>query len=167
MRWAGHERPSRSGLGSLPGCPGVNHAERPTTSGTDCPEWPGERRPMPLTGRTTVTPDLKGCLEEVSRIAAGAGTQLQRHDQQKEPRGAGPLVLQPGPRLHGTKRLGCRSAASSLRCLVHHSGAAGGARGQVLQISNRGPGLHGIQTRTRPARSADSRVIAAAAQREA
>jgi hypothetical protein len=33
---------------------------------------------MPLTGRTTVTLDLKGCLEEVSRIAAGAGTQPQR-----------------------------------------------------------------------------------------
>ncbi len=84
MRWAGHERPSRSGLGSLPGCPGAN-AQRPTTSGNDWPERPGERRPMPLTGRTTVTLDLRGCLEEVSRIAAGAGTQPQRHDHQKEP----------------------------------------------------------------------------------
>ncbi len=60
---------------------------------------------MPLTGRTTVTPDLKGCLEEVSRIAAGAGTQPQRHDLQKEPArvtatGSGPLEdnTQPGPR---------------------------------------------------------------------
>jgi hypothetical protein len=54
--------------------PDASHAEpRPTgttvTSGTDCPGRPGERRPMPLTGRTTVTPgpDLKGCLEEVSQ----------------------------------------------------------------------------------------------------
>ncbi len=59
---------------------------------------------MPLTGRTTVTPDLKGCLEEVSRIAAGAGTQPQRHDLQKEPvrvtaTGSGPLDdnTKPGP----------------------------------------------------------------------
>ncbi len=60
---------------------------------------------MPLTGRTTVTPNLKGCLEEVSRIAAGAGTQPQRHDHQKEPArvtatGRGPLEdnTQPEPR---------------------------------------------------------------------
>jgi hypothetical protein len=39
----------------------------------------------PLTCRTTVTPDLKRCLEEISKIAAGAGTQPQRHDHQKEP----------------------------------------------------------------------------------
>ena len=58
---------------------------------------------MPLTGRTTVTPDLKGCLEEVSRIAAGAGTRLQQHDHQKEPAevtatGYGPLESNTQPR---------------------------------------------------------------------
>jgi hypothetical protein len=47
---------------------------------------------MPLTGRTTVTPDLKGCLEEVSRIAAGAGRVTAT--------GRGPLedITQPEPR---------------------------------------------------------------------
>jgi hypothetical protein len=57
---------------------------------------------MPLTGRTTVTLDLKGCLEEVSRIAAGAGTQPQQHDHQKEPAslrhpGAGRSKTLPSP----------------------------------------------------------------------
>ena len=105
MLWAGHERPSRSGLGSLSGSPGAN-AQRPTTSGNDCPERPGERRPMPLIGRTTVTLDLKGCLEEVSRIAAGAGTQPQRHDHQKEPAANGSREratqrCYPAPASHG------------------------------------------------------------------
>ena len=49
---------------------------------------------IPLTGRTTAKPDLKGCLEEVSRIAAGAGTRLQRHDLQKESKGS---LIRDGP----------------------------------------------------------------------
>ena len=59
---------------------------------------------MPLTRRTTVTPNLKECLEEVSRIAAGAGTQPQRHDHQKEPAslrqpgtGSSKTLPSPGP----------------------------------------------------------------------
>ncbi len=60
---------------------------------------------MPLTDRTTVTPDLEGCLEEVSRIVAGAGTRPQRHDLQNEPvrvtaTGNGPLDDNTKPEPH-------------------------------------------------------------------
>ena len=34
----------------------------------DCPEWIRRTGSIPLTDRTTVEPDLKGCLEEVSKI---------------------------------------------------------------------------------------------------
>jgi hypothetical protein len=37
-------------------------------------------------GRTTVSRDLKGCLEEVGNYAARAGTWLQRHDHMEATR---------------------------------------------------------------------------------
>ncbi len=84
MRWAGHELPSRSRPGRCQAAQGQMPSDPPLPATTvrKGRAYGGTR---PLTGRTTVTPDLKGCLEEVSKIAAGAGTQPQRHDHQKEP----------------------------------------------------------------------------------
>jgi hypothetical protein len=107
MRWAGRERPSRSGLGSLPGAPGLYmpsdpplpvsavrngqangiHTPHWPDHSHDCPEWIRRTGSIFLTDRTTVKPDLKGCLEEVSKIAALAGTRLQRHDPRRKLKG--------------------------------------------------------------------------------
>jgi hypothetical protein len=83
MRWAGHERPSRSGPGRCQAAPGQMPSDPPLPA-TTVREGRAYGGTRPLTGRTTVSLDLKGCLEEVSKTAAGAGTQLQRHDHKKE-----------------------------------------------------------------------------------
>ncbi len=71
---------------------------------------------MPLAGRTTVTPDLKGCLEEVSQnLRSGQGPDRSDMITQKEPAevtatGRGPLkghTQFPGP--HATNRMNQRS----------------------------------------------------------
>ncbi len=92
MRWAGPN--VRVGVGRVAARLPRGNAQRPATSGGDCPERPGVRRSRPLTGRTTVPLDPKRCLGEVSKTAAGAGTQLQRHDHKevhaiRRQRGAG------------------------------------------------------------------------------
>ena len=61
---------------------------------------------MPLAGRTTVTPDLKGCLEEVSQdLRSGQGPGRRDTITQKEPAevtatGRGPLESNTQPPGH-------------------------------------------------------------------
>jgi hypothetical protein len=82
MRWAGPNVRVGVGRGHCQAAPGQMPSDPPLPVTTVRKGRAyGVTRPLP--GRSTVSLDPKGCLGEVSKTAAGAGTQLQRHDHKE------------------------------------------------------------------------------------